>query len=272
MSNLFVLPENSNEKRRLAFIQPIFFLPVAFSIGILAARFCLPPFFLTALSIFFVLVASVFFMRDPLFILLSVLVFFAIGILFGVNDRAISNHDIGLAAPQGTLVLEGVVVSVPETVVKGRKETVSFVLEAHDFFRKGFSREVKGKVQVFLYNPGRVLHFGDRLRLRGTLEAPKGNRNPYTFDYGRYLGQNGITRIFRGIGKFSVVRQGEGEGNKLFLYLNHLRTFLDGRIKQLFPSPCHELASALILGFRKNIPRDIQDAFIKTGTAHVNPT
>ena len=269
MSNLFAFPKSLNEKRQLVFIRPIFFLPVAFSIGIWLSRFYLPSFFLAALSIFFALIALMFFMRDPLFLILSASVFFSMGVLFGINDHTVSDHDVGLLAPRGTLVLEGVVASVPETVVKGRKETVSFVLEAHDFFRKGFSRQITGKVQVFLYNPGRLLRFGDRLRLRGVLEAPKENRNPYAFDYGNYLAQNGITRIFRGIGKFSVVLQEEGKGNKLFLYLNYLRAFLDGRIKQLFPSPCHELASALVLGFRKNIPRDIQDAFIKTGTAHL---
>ncbi len=264
-----ISPDNSVSVRRLISTPPIFYLSIVFSIGIWQTTVILFPFFSIALFTSFVLLASLVYHKNRLFIPLSLLLFFAIGILFGTNNRAISDRDITLNTSEGNMILEGLVVTVPEMTVKGKKETVSFVLDAYDFFRKGRSHKIEGKVQVFLHNPGRNIHFGDQLRLKGVLEIPKESRNPYAFDYAAYLARNGIMEVFRGIGRFSVVHQTEGKGNKLFLHLNRFRAFLETRIEQLFPSPYHELASALILGFRKNIPRDIQDAFIKTGTAHL---
>ncbi len=262
-------PENPVSVWHFISIPPIFYLSIVFSIGIWLAYVVLLPFFSLALVTFFALSASLVCHKCRFFIPLSLLLFFGIGTLFGTNDRAVSDCDIALNAPEGNVVLEGLVATVPETAVKGKKETVSFVLAAQNFFRKGSSQKIEGKVQVFLHNPARAIYFGDQLRLRGVLEVPKVNRNPYAFNYAGYLARNGIMRIFRGIGRFSVVRQTEGKGDVLFLHMNRFRTFLETRITQLFPSPYHELANALVLGFRKNIPRDIQDAFIKTGTAHL---
>ena len=208
-------------------------------------------------------------MRHGFFIFLSTLLFFGIGLLFGTNDRAVSDHHVAFVAPEGKLSLEGIVATVPEIKTVGKKETVSFVLSAQNFFRDGRRQNTEGKIQVFLHNPARAVHYGDRLRLRGTLESPKENRNPYAFDYAAYLSRSGIFKIFRGIGRFSVSRQIENRGNQFLLAANRLRIYFNNRIELLFPSPCRELASALTLGFRKNIPRDIQDAFIKTGTAHL---
>ncbi|MBI4373152.1 MAG: DNA internalization-related competence protein ComEC/Rec2 [Candidatus Omnitrophica bacterium] len=200
---------------------------------------------------------------------MSVLVFFILGILFGINDQTIPEHHISHVGFDGPLSLEGRVAATPEITMKGKKTTVSFVLEAHNLFRNGSYYETEGKVQVFLHNPQVSIHFGDRVRLRGRLETPQKNRNPHSFDYAQYLARNGIAKIFRGIGRFSVSRQTEERSNPFISAANRSRIFLKERLAGLFPNPYHELASALILGFRKNIPLEIKDAFIKTGTAHL---
>ncbi|MBI4358161.1 MAG: ComEC/Rec2 family competence protein [Candidatus Omnitrophica bacterium] len=259
---------HEGERRWLA-IPPIFFISIAFALGIWAADLASFSFFVVVVFACFILAVSVFLAHKPSFILLIILVFFATGILFGTNGQTISEQDISLVAPQGRLVLEGTVMTLPETRLKGKKETVSFVLESHSFFRKGIVQDVSGKVQVFLHNPGRVIRYGDRLRLKGMLEVPQTSRNFHTFDYRAYLAQNGISRIFRGVGRFSVVRQWEGSANQFLLAANRFRDFLRGRLALLFPFPHRELANALILGFKRGIPDEIQDAFIKTGTAHL---
>ncbi|MBI4395387.1 MAG: ComEC/Rec2 family competence protein [Candidatus Omnitrophica bacterium] len=207
--------------------------------------------------------------RKRFFLLLGVLVFTLFGILFGMNDQSVAEHHISHVGFEGFLTLEGTVATTPEIVVKGKKKTVSFVLDAQNFFREGSFYETEGKVQVFLHNPQASVHLGDRMRLRGRLETPRKNRNPHSFDYAQYLARSGITKIFRGIGRFSVTHRTEGEGGRLFSAVGRFRVLLKERFATLFPNPYHELASALILGFRKNIPREIKDAFIKTGTAHL---
>ncbi|MBI4367787.1 MAG: ComEC/Rec2 family competence protein [Candidatus Omnitrophica bacterium] len=203
------------------------------------------------------------------FIPWSVLIFFLLGMLYGANERVFARHDLGLSGPTGPLVLEGVVESVPEAVTKGKKETVSFVLKSDNFFKNGRVYETTGWVQVFLYNPGRTIRFGDRLRLKGVLEVPKEKRNPHVFDYADYLAKNGIYHVFRGIGRFSILKQLKDDKNQPLLAFNEFRVFLRDRLKKLLPSPYHELASALLLGFRKEISQDLRDRFVKTGTAHL---
>lgn len=203
------------------------------------------------------------------FVPASIGLFFVFGLLYGSNDRALASNHIFLSAPEGRISLEGKVITVPETVKKGKKETVSFVLESKNFYRSGTVYRTQGKIQVFLHNPKREIHYGDDLRLKGSLEAPKPVNNPYVFDYGSYLAHQGIFRIFRGIGQFSVAKQKVQGKDDLILKINRLRSRLQARISKLYPSPYSELATALILGFRKNIPDEIKEAFIKTGTAHL---
>ena len=270
MSKSFLLSRIiSQSEQPLLTAPPIFLISFVFALGICLAYFVPFSFF----SIVFVASAVLILLSISTgrfyFLPLSLCVFLLIGILFGINSRTRSDRDIALNAPEGWVVLDGTVVSAPESVMQGRKETVSFIFDAKSFFRNGFPHETEGKVQIFLYNPRRSVQFGDFLRLRGILEIPKGPRNPYSFDYAAYLGRSNISKMFRGIGPFCILRQSQGKVPRILRTSEQLRFFLKGRLKELYPSPYHELAAALIFGFRKNIDRKIQDDFIKTGTAHL---
>lgn len=259
----------SAHNRRLIYIRPIFWIPLSFMLGIWFSEVLSPPFFLTLFFGFIVLCISMFYIRRTFFFVSGFLVFFLVGMLFGIESRTLSKNDIAQNAVQGFAVLQGKVVSFPEVAVKGRKETVSFVLEAEDFFRKGRVFKTNGKVQVFLHNVGRQIQFGDRLRLKGNFELPKEIRNPHVFDYAAYLSQNGIHKTFRGIGSYAVLRQERSRSCDVFSLFHRLRMFLREKLERLFSSPHRELAGALLLGFKKSIPREIKDAYVRTNTAHL---
>ncbi len=195
-----------------------------------------------------------------------------LGLLYGTNSHFTEPDHVVSSAPVGRISIEGTVISVPESVKHGRKETISFVLESKNFYRKGTVYQTKGKIQVFLHNAQSQINYGDHLRLKGSLEEPKQASNPYSFDYRSYLSHQGIFKIFRGIGKYSVSLKSKGDQPKWLLWINRFRVDLKNRISALYPSPYSELAVALILGFRKNISDDINNAFIKTGTAQMVPS
>ena len=270
MSNCIAQPDPEFiRQRRLLFIPPLFALSLSFTVGILTAQLTHFSFLAAATGTFLIWLLGHFLAGRVSFVPWSVLIFFLIGMLYGANEHVLVRHHLGLSGPTGPLVLEGVVESVPEAVTKGKKETVSFVLKSDNFFKNGRVHKATGRVQVFLYNPGRTIRLGERLRLKGVLEIPKEKRNPHVFDYGEYLADNGIYRIFRGIGRFSVLRQFEDSHSRPFFALHEFRISLRHRLKKLFRSPYYELASALLLGFRKEISQDLRDRFIKTGTAHL---
>ena len=270
MWKLYLFPETiPTRRRRLVYVRPIFWMSLALMAGIWVSHYWAPPFFSVLAFAFLTLCFSFFQVRKTLFFLFGFFLFFWAGILFGINGRTVLKSDIALAALEGPVVLQGKVISTPEEAINGKKETLSFVLSVDNFFRLGRTFKSQGKVQVFLHNAGRDIHFGDELRLRGRLELPKQARNPHVFDYAAYLSKKGIHKIFRGIGRFSVLRQKQSRNVEILPLANRLRIFLKERIETLFPDPHQELANALLFGFRKNIPREIRDAFIKTGTAHL---
>lgn len=270
MSRLFrLLVFKLIRSRNLISLPPLFYLSVAFALGIGMSQVSPSAFLPLLISAGIILFLMIFARTRIWFLPVSFCFFFVLGHLFGVNDRTLELRHIRLAAPEGRISLEGTVLSVPEIKKRGRKETISFVLGAKNFYRNGALYQTRGKVQVFLYNPGTEICYGDFLRLKGILEGPKTVSNPYVFDYGSYLAHQGIFNVFRGIGKFSVSKKKSGSKYEILSLANKLRTHLRDRILRLFPAPYSELASALILGFRKNIPDEIKEAFIKTGTAHL---
>ena len=270
------MPSSSNapdpnlvSERRWIQTPPIFFLPLAFAGGIGLVRYVPVSFFSAVWITAFVLTLLALRVRSSSFVPLAALSFFVIGVLFGLNDRSVSERNIALMGPTGWMVIEGEVVTAPETLKAGKREMVSFVLNAHDFYREGFVYRTEGKVQVFLHHPDREIHFGDRLRIRGTLEEPKSSRNPHAFNYAAYLAELGIFKVFRGVGRFSILRQEEGHGNRFLAAINRLRAHLKKRVETLLPVRHASLASAVLLGFRKDIARSVQDDFIRSGTAHL---
>ena len=271
MLNLLSHPDQKVKpgSRQLLRPPPIAFLSLSFSIGIWIAQIQNFPFVGILLVTLILTMLLSFLTRRRAYIMLCILNFVLIGVLFGTNHRTVSSHDIALSSPEGRVVLEGTVVTVPEMSKKGKKETLSFVLQVDNFYRGECLHRTGGKVQVFLHNAGRTIEFGERLRLRGTIEIPKQARNPYTFDYADYLARQGVAKIFRGIGRFSVLSQKPVPELRWLRTVNRFRVFLKLRLAQLFPSPYQELANALLIGFRKDIPREIQDSFIRTGTAHL---
>ncbi len=250
-------------------VSPFFWAAPGFAAGIVIGfhrPLSFPVFLLFSV---FLLAGAFFLLRSRYFIFLSAALFVSIGVLFGIEAAVVPAREISKDCSLGRVVLEGDIITVPETKKTGKRQNVSFVLSARSTFQKSRGvRPVRGNVQVFLYHPGCELRFGDRVRLRGEIERPKKARNFHEFDYARFLSLQGIHTVFKSGGSGSVVFQMPGRTG-LLSRLNSLRAHLRNRIEFLLDAPYSELANAFLIGFRKNIPPQIRDEFIKTGTAHL---
>src|SRR6185436_13727658 len=145
--------------------------------------------------------------RSRTYILFAAFAFFVLGILLGLCGRTIAQNDIGNTQIQGQMTLEGKVVTLPEKIVKGKKETLSFVIQLFSIYHEQKVKRFKGNIQVFVHNGRKTLHLNDVIRIRGQLETPKSSTNFYSFDYAEYLSFYGIHKIFRAIGPYSILRQ-----------------------------------------------------------------
>ena len=105
--------------------------------------------------------------------------------------------------------------------------------------------------------------YGDRLLLKGELEAPE----PFgDFDYPAYLARQGIHTVMRFP---SVELLGEGEGSSFYRALHAVRWRLARSLAASVPEPQASMGQALLLGMRDGLPDDLVEDFRVTGTAHV---
>ncbi len=114
-----------------------------------------------------------------------------------------------------------------------------------------------------------AIEYGDILcfQARPTeLDAPK---NPHSFDYKRYLHfQNIHYQAFARQGQWRVLEK--GKGNAVFSMAIALQErFLNTLRKHLTTEKELAVGSALILGYRDEIPEEVQTAYSQTGAMHV---
>ena len=160
-----------------------------------------------------------------------------------------------------TAVIEGEVVNDPE-----RRDTS---LRAHISVATLNGKPAHGTVLAqFPRDSG--LAYGDVVRVRGVLEAPQAfeSEGGRLFDYPQYLRVRGISALMpyaTFFGEGSVIPGGFSLLGSLF----SLKHAFQSSLERTFPEPDGSLLEGLLLGLRRGLPDDIEDAFIRSGLIHV---
>jgi competence protein ComEC len=114
-----------------------------------------------------------------------------------------------------------------------------------------------------------ALKYGDAIYFHGRITAVSPPGNPHAFDYRRYLHfQNIHFQAFVRDGAWKLAAYGQGNrlyGMALALQSRFVRTLR----KHLTTSNELAVGSALILGYRDEIPEEIKTAYARTGAMHV---
>lgn len=128
-----------------------------------------------------------------------------------------------------------------------------------------------GNLQVYLDSipADQTLEYGDHLVLRGKPNRIGSPSNPDAFDYGRYLHfQNIHYQLFTRAGDWSMT--GEKSGSPIYAFALRSQHHLVEVLKKYLPtSDERAVASALILGYREDIPEELREAYAQTGAMHV---
>ncbi len=263
--------------------QPFFWIALGFTAGILAGGLAFIPdhyFWVSFLAGFPLLWA----MRGGrLFLPVCLLLAAALGGLYaraeGVRaGNAVENFAADINDPRWT-ELEGRVLTAPEVRERGRRRIVPFILEARQMSRRNSAGrheliQIEGQVQIFAFNPDVLPEVGDYVRLRGKLERPRQALNPGEFNYAAYLAQKNIFALLNAYGRGSIRILKPGAAWSPLRLTETMRRGLAARIDTLY---AHEpeaaiFFKALIIGTTRQIPTGQREDFVKTGTAHVNPT
>ena len=168
----------------------------------------------------------------------------------------------------GDVTLSGTVVA---PVVHGRDRRTMVV--AVQWVQKADTRQlVQGRLRLSWRKPDTDVFQGDTITVRTRLRRPFGTRNPGGFDYGAHLRDRGIHVVasVRGPNRVQVQPPeffdvGPWVGHRIDQWRNQVRQAV---IATLEP-PALGLFLGTIVGEQRNIPADVRDDFVTTGTVHI---
>jgi competence protein ComEC len=128
---------------------------------------------------------------------------------------------------------------------------------------------VDGLLLIFLKEEDPSLRVGDRLRLRCRLYPPRGFHNPGGFSYERHLAFDRIYTIGFLSEERGWVKLGEGFKNPVTLQVENWRDRIRDFLNREAKPPSSGIFKAFVLGEQGDIPEEIKEYFILTGTAHL---
>lgn len=116
--------------------------------------------------------------------------------------------------------------------------------------------------------------FGDTLEVRGILSRPPSERNPGGFDYAAYLAHRGIYALVnvRRPNGWKRLPVAIGWGYWLPNFASRCRMSLLASMGRVLPKAEAGLAAGILLGVRTDLPPQLDDDFVATGTVHVLAT
>ncbi|MCJ7515486.1 MAG: ComEC family competence protein, partial [Dehalococcoidia bacterium] len=236
------------------------YLSIAWVIGIyLGSRFTLPWGFIFIGLLPLCLIPFLMKYKRQLFLAgFCLLSLFGGFLRFQTSLPVVDEHHLQFYNDKGTITVEGMVCTEPEP---GNTASV-FRLSADKIQINADCIEASGKalVSVLRYHE---YHYGDVLRITGTLETPPQSDD---FNYKDYLARQGIYSV---INYPRIEILDTGKGFKPLAWIYSLRNRLSESLSQALPEPQASLAQGILLGLRGNIPDSLNQAFARTGTTHV---
>lgn len=167
-------------------------------------------------------------------------------------------HSLCFYDDKGMTEIQGMVSEEPD--IRDRYCLLTF--SATEMVVNGESKEVSGSalIRVPRYP---AYHYGDVLKVTGELETPSQSED---FDYKTYLAHQGIHSV---IYYPSVELLDRGQGISPLQWIYSLRERLAASLAAALPEPQASLAQGILLGLRAGIPDSLNEAFSRTGTAHL---
>ncbi|MBV6393326.1 MAG: hypothetical protein KPEEDBHJ_02566 [Anaerolineales bacterium] len=111
--------------------------------------------------------------------------------------------------------------------------------------------------------PNETYEYGERIRLRGELKTPPENEE---FSYRDYLARQGIHSYMT---KAETTRLPGNDGVPVYRLIYSLKAKLVENAYKIFPDPEASLFAGILFGVDTGLPKQLQEAFKNTGTAHI---
>ena len=241
---------------------------------ILASLISLPPVYLFVITFILVFISAIIFWIDKWRIIAEILLQCAV-ILLGIflqtlQQSNFSSRELDPHINDEPVILFGVIDSEPAQ----QERRINCVVRTDSINRRGKIERDSRRVMIMLRFEKKdhykeEIEFGKKIEMQGTLEPFPFQRNPGEFDYGKYLALNDIQGIVTVKGLDNVRVIGEANGNSFQAWTYSAQKALYHPIDRLH-SPRHAgFLKGIIFGYRADIPADVKQSFMDTGTIHI---
>ncbi len=135
----------------------------------------------------------------------------------------------------------------------------------------GLESRVYGKIMLTIQKDSvqQYYQYGDLIAFRNTIREVTKPKNPYEFDYAKYLSLKGIWHQGY-IDQRSIIILEKDRGSILIAKSLALRDYLLAKFSRFFnDEEAYDVAVALLFGYRSQIDPSTIQAFKNTGTIHV---
>jgi competence protein ComEC len=176
-------------------------------------------------------------------------------------------------------ILRGIVASLPSRIAREpafleeHPEELNiysvFLLDVKEINVDDLWKPLEVRAKVNLYEIDHHVKIGDSIEVSCKIRIPEGPTNPGQPDYSRYLRVQGITLLLTIYQKDTIKIIKQGSYWKLQNIVENTRGFLRNVIYNSLDKETGAYISALLLGFKEEIPRDLNTLFRRTGTAHI---
>lgn len=116
-----------------------------------------------------------------------------------------------------------------------------------------------------IYNQIKV---GNKVYLKATIIKPRNQRNPFEFDYEKYLNEKGIYFVASVYNK-DYLRIVDNSVSTLPNFIFEIRKYIDNKLRELYNNSTYHLLRGLILADRSEIDNQVYEDFINVGVIHV---
>jgi competence protein ComEC len=255
--------------------RPALRLVILFAAGIiLAAWISLSPICLFILTVILVIISAILLWIDRWKIIAEISLQCAV-ILLGIFLQTLqrsnfSSRELDPRINDEPMILFGAIDSEPAQ----QERRMSCVVRADSIIRQGKIERDSRRVMIMLRFEKKdrykeEIEFGKKIEMHGTLEPFPFQRNPGEFDYGKYLALNDIQGIVTVKGLDNVQVGKEVDGNSFQVWTYSVQKALYHVIDRLH-SPRHaSFLKGIIFGYRADIPADVKQSFMDTGTIHI---
>jgi len=242
-----------------------------FCLGILVANFAHIPFFIYYIFALISLVSSLIFLRKGLIsnILIYSTIFFIGAIIFKNSQILPPNHINKYIKSKGTIVsLKGSIYTDPIIRQTNISKKISFELSVEEIKIKSAWQKICGRILVNVYQD-RIFSYADELTLKGKLYRVPNFDISKKLNYRQYLARRGIYGILSISKRDEILVTGKKYANPIKALAYKAKEAMREKIDYYVSGLEANILKAIILGERQDIPRDLKNIFIQTGTAHI---